>query len=99
MSDSVRVLNNSGSLSETDLALISGTPLLLNMMRNRRLMVVPQGSDINWSLLMDKMDGLYHIRRIEGEKLYQIWFEIKEDITQFEKNLYMAKLSNTVKDK
>ena len=48
---------------------------------------------------MDKMDGLYHIRRIEGEKLYQIWFEIKEDITQFEKNLYMAKLSNTVKDK
>ena len=99
MSDSVKVLNNSGSLSETDLALISGTPLLLNMMRNRRLMVVPQGSDINWSLLMDKMDGLYHIRRIEGEKLYQIWFEIKEDITQFEKNLYMAKLSNTVKDK
>ncbi len=99
MSDSVRVLNNSGSLSETDLALISGTPLLLNMMRNRRLMVVPQGSDINWSLLMDKMDGLYHIRRIEGEKLYQIWFEVKEDITQFEKNLYMAKLSNTVKDK
>ena len=99
MTDSVKVLNNSGSLSETDLALISGTPLLLNMMRNRRLMVVPHGSDVNWSLLMDNMNGLYHIRRIEGEKLYQIWFEVKEDIVQFEKNLYMAKLSNTVKDK
>jgi hypothetical protein len=96
MNDSIKLLNNGGSLSETDLKLISGTPLLLDMMRNRRLIMVPSGKDVNWTALMDKMAGLYHIRRIEGDKLYQIWFEVKTDIDQFEKNLYMEKLGNTV---
>jgi len=91
----VRLLNNGGSLSETDLQLISGTDLLLKMMRNRRLIMISNGHDVNWENLMDNMQGLYHIRRVEGEKLFQIWFEVAQDITQFEKNLYIAKLSNT----
>lgn len=94
MSD-IKILDNSGSLSETDLTLISGTELLMKMMRNRRLIMVPNGKEINWMVLMENISGLYHIRRIEGDKLFQIWFEVQEDIDQFEKNLYMAKLGNT----
>ena len=95
----VKMLNNSGSLSETDLQLISGTELLLTMMRNRRLIMVPHGHDINWGKLMEGMGGLYHIRRIDNDKLFQIWFETPMDIDRFEKNLYMAKLSDTAEDK
>jgi len=83
--ENLKLLNNSGSLSETDLQLISGTELLMRMMRNRRLIIVPNGDEVNWSALMEDMSGLYHIRRVEGDKLFQIWFEVKEDITQFEK--------------
>jgi hypothetical protein len=93
--ENLKLLNNSGSLSETDLQLISGTELLMRMMRNRRLIIVPNGDEVNWSALMEDMTGLYHIRRVEGDKLFQIWFEVKEDITQFEKNLYMMKLGKS----
>ena len=96
---SIKILNNSGSLSETDLQLISGTELLLTMMRNRRLIMVPHGNEVNWSSLMEGMMGLYHIRRIDNDKLFQIWFETVMDIDRFEKNLYMAKLSDTAEDK
>ena len=93
----VRLLNNSGSLSETDLQLISGTDLLLKMMRNRRLIILTNSEDVNWEALMNNMEGLYHIRRVEGDKLYQIWFEVASDISQFEKNLYMIKLGRDSK--
>ena len=36
----IRVIKNGGSLSESDLSLISGTKILLNMMRNRMLLVL-----------------------------------------------------------
>ena len=88
----LKVLNNGGSLSETDLQLISGTELLMQMMRNRRLIMASTKDDINWEVLMNGIQGLYHIRRVEGDKLYQIWFEVPGDIVQFEKNLYMVKL-------
>ena len=96
MNKNVKVLENSGSLSETDLQLIRGTELLLQLMRNRRLiMVTGGGTELNWQKLMDGVSGLYHIRRIDTDKLYQIWFERKQDIDTFEKNLYLAKLSET----
>lgn len=99
MNKNVKILDNSGSLSETDLTLISGTELLLNLMRNRRLVMVQGGgTELNWAALMQNVSGLYHIRRIDTDKLYQIWFENAMDIDIFEKNLLMAKLSDTTEN-
>lgn len=64
------------------------------MMRNRKLLMVDTKKDINWLGLMESVSGLYHIRRIDSDKLFQIWFESPIDMEQFEKNLYMAKLSD-----
>jgi len=42
------------------------------------------------------VQGLYHIRPLDKSKrVYQLWFESKQDIEQFNKNLYVSKLSNT----
>jgi hypothetical protein len=91
MNKTVKVLDNSGSLSETDLQLISGTDLLLVMVTNG-------GTELDWQKLMLGVTGLYHIRRIDTDKLYQIWFELPMDIDRFEKNLLMAKLSDTTEN-
>lgn len=76
------------------MGLLQGTDLLLQMMRNRKLLMVDTKKDINWLGLMESVSGLYHIRRIDSDKLFQIWFESPIDMDQFEKNLYMAKLSD-----
>jgi hypothetical protein len=91
----IKLVNNGGSLSETDLALLAGTELLLQMMRNRRLIMVSNGKEINWNELLSNLTGLYHIRNIDRDKLFQIWFETAQDIDTFERNLCMAKLANT----
>ena len=31
----------------------------------------------------------------KSKRVYQLWFESKQDIEQFNKNLYVSKLSNT----
>ena len=91
----IKMINNGGSLSESDLALLAGTELLLTMMRNRRLLMITSNKEINWTELMSDLEGLYHIRNIDRDKLFQIWFERMQDIDKFERNLMMAKLSNT----
>lgn len=91
----IKLVNNGGSLSETDLQLIAGTELVINMMRNR-VCVVTNNNDIAWTDLMIDVAGLYHIRPLDKSKrVYQLWFESKQDIEQFNKNLYVSKLSNT----
>jgi hypothetical protein len=65
------------------------------MMRNR-IVVVTNNNDIDWTTLMDDIPGLYHIRPLDKSKqIYQLWFEFQSDIDQFNKNLYVSKLSNT----
>ena len=96
---SVKILDNSGSPVKLDLQLISGTDLLLSLMRNRRLVMVTNGgTELDWQKLMQGVTGLYHIRRIDTDKLYLIWFELPSDIDRFEKNLLMAKLSDTTEN-
>ena len=91
----IKLVNNGGSLSETDLQLIAGTELVMEMMRNR-IVVVTNNNDIAWQDLMTDVGGLYHIRPLDKSKqIYQLWFELKSDIEQFNKNLYVSKLSNT----
>ena len=91
----IKIVNNGGSLSETDLQLIAGTDLVMEMMRNR-LVVVTNNNDIAWNDLMTDVTGLYHIRPLDKSKqIYQLWFELKSDIEQFNNNLFVSTLSNT----
>lgn len=95
LKNNIKIVNNGGSLSETDLQLIAGTDLVMEMMRNR-LVVVTNNNDIAWNDLMKDVTGLYHIRPLDKSKqIYQLWFELKADIEQFNNNLFVSKLSNT----
>lgn len=96
MTNKVRVVNNGGSLSETDLKLLVGTDLIINMMRNR-VIVVQDNSDNNefsWAEVTNELNGLYHIRPMDKSKLvYQVWLETAEDKKVFEKALMIQKLA------
>jgi hypothetical protein len=95
LKNNIKIVRNGGSLSETDLQLIAGTELVENMMRNR-IIVVTNNNDIDWTNLMTDVTGLYHIRPLDKSKqIYQLWFETAIDTEQFNKNLYVSKLSNT----
>jgi hypothetical protein len=91
----IKLVENGGSLSESDLQLIAGSDLVFQMMRNR-LVIVTDNSDVDWSSLTDNLMGLYHIRTLDRSKqIYQVWFELENDINKFKKNLMVGKLSKT----
>lgn len=91
----IKVIDNGGSLSESDLQLIAGTELVLKMMRNR-VVVVTNNEEIAWQDMFANIEGLYYIRPLDkSKKIYQVWFEAKKDIDVFKKNLYVLKLSDT----
>lgn len=91
----IRLLSNGGSLSESDLSLLSGTTILLSMMRNRIVILKTKKTKIEWEELTKNVKGLYHIRSVDKDNtVYQIWFELKEDLNQFEKDVLMSKLSD-----
>ena len=89
----IKMIQNRGSLSESDLSLLKGDPILVQMMRNRKVIQVDNGIDPNWEDLTKNVQGLYHIRRLNPHHIYQIWFELQTDIDIFEKNLFSKKLS------
>ena len=91
----IRVVKNGGSLSELDLTLIKDTDILIQMMRNRMLVVADaRTSDIDWDLLMAKASGFYHIRPVDRDNMvFQVWFERENDLNQFEKQLMLEKLA------
>lgn len=94
MKNNFKIVKNAGSLSEDDLGLIAGTPIILNMMRNRIVVVFEHDQDIDWEGLTDSMQGLYHIRKLDNRKnnIFQIWFEYPTDLEKFEKNAMLNKL-------
>lgn len=92
----IKIIENGGSLSETDLQLIAGSDLVFQMMRNR-LVIVTDNTEVDWSSLTDNLSGLYHIRTLDRSKqIYQLWFELESDIEVFKKNFMLHKLSDTV---
>ena len=99
MTSDIKILDNAGSLSDTDLALLAGTATIEAMMRNRALIVTPKGESCDWTNLTDSMTGLYYIRTIDEHRLYQLWFEFPKDLDRFQKNLAMAKMADTVYEK
>lgn len=90
----IKVLENAGSLSESDLELIAGTDLIEMMMRNRIMMLANPKEECDWLTLTEGFTGLYHIRSIDGARLFQLWFEHAYDIETFKKNLFVAKIGN-----
>ena len=54
----LRIVRNGGSLSESDLSLISNTDILINMMRNRLLVVLSERNiKVDWDHLVQKAVG------------------------------------------
>lgn len=93
--DRIKLVSNGNSLSATDVDLLKGTPLLEQMVRNR-VVIVTNNENIDWKVLLDNMTGLYHIKPLDKVKhIYQLWFELPNDIEQFKKNLYVSKLADT----
>lgn len=93
-----RIIDNGGSLSESDLSLLAGTEIVVRMMRNRLIVIFEEGSDIKWELLTDGLAGLYHVRPIDPTKqrnVFQIWFEDEKDRHKFKKNSMLQKLGAT----
>ena len=75
--------------------LLKGTQLLEKMVRNR-VVIVTNNQDISWKTLVENVSGLYHIKPLDKVKhIYQLWFELPEDIEQFKKNLYVSRLADT----
>lgn len=93
--NTIKVIENAGSLSEDDLKLLTGTDTLMSMMRNRLLLMVKTSDSIDWLTLTLGINGFYHIRSIDQHRLYQVWFELAQDIDTFKKNLFTAKLSDS----
>jgi hypothetical protein len=91
----VKILENAGSLSENDMTLLTGTDLIVQMMRNRILVVGEGNRDFDWLTLTENTTGFYHIRSIDKRRLYQVWFENRCDMDVFKQNMMVAKLSET----
>lgn len=90
----IRIIDNAGSLSEDDLKLLVGTDTIIQMIKNRVIVVIDKKAEsLDWIALTKDITGLYHIREMSQQRLYQVWFENVHDIEQFKKNLYIAKLS------
>lgn len=90
----IKLVDNAGSLSEEDLKLLVGTPVIEQMMRTRVMVVVEaKSAEFDWTDLTANIEGLYHIRELNRNRLYQLWFEHAYDLDQFKKNLYLVKLS------
>ena len=91
----IKLVSNGNSLSASDMELLKGTQLLEKMVRNR-VVIVTNNEDISWKTLVENVSGLYHIKPLDKVKhIYQLWFELPEDIEQFKKNLYVSRLADT----
>ena len=93
----LRVYDNGGSLSEADLTLIKESNILIRMMRNRILIQADtRQAEIDWDSLTDKLIGFYHIRPVDRDNMiFQVWFEIENDMHTFKKQLMIKKLATS----
>jgi hypothetical protein len=93
----LRVYDNGGSLSEADLTLIKDSNILIRMMRNRILIQADtRQAEIDWDSLTSKLIGFYHIRPVDRDNMiFQVWFEIENDMHTFKKQLMIKKLATS----
>jgi hypothetical protein len=91
----LRLVKNGGSLSEADLNLIKDSDVVIRMMRNRVLIVADsRQAEVDWDSLTNRVKGFYHIRPIDRDNMvFQLWFELEDDLNLFEKQLMLKKLA------
>ncbi len=96
MNSNLKLVKNSGSLSESDLQLLRDTDIIVNMMRNRVLLVANDPkSSIDWDGLTSEVTAFYHIRPVDKSNMvFQVWFEELKDLDKFEKKLMLNKLAS-----
>lgn len=97
MTSNLKLIKNGGSLSESDLKLLGETDIIVNMMRNRVLLVAndPKNQNIDWDTLTMDVTAFYHIRPVDKSNMvFQVWFESEDDLEKFEKKLMLNKLAS-----
>ena len=92
----MKIIQQRKSLSEDDLHLID-TALVTEMMRNRLVIEFNESPDID-SFDFSGCRGFYHIKSL-GNKLYQFWFEKKQDYDIFYNTMIAYKMTQTGYDK
>ena len=73
---------------------MSDTDTKIKVLENRIMMLANPKEECDWLTLTEGFTGLYHIRSIDGARLFQLWFEHAYDIETFKKNLFVAKIGN-----
>jgi hypothetical protein len=92
----MKIIQQGNSLSEDDLHIID-TELVTKMVKNRLLIEFDESPDIE-SLDFSGCQGFYHIKSL-GNKLYQFWFEHKQDYDTFYDIMIAYKMTLTGSDK
>lgn len=92
----MKIIQQGNSLSEDDLHIID-TELVTKMVKNRLLIEFDESPDIE-SLDFSGCQGFYHIKSL-GNKLYQFWFEHKQDYDTFYNIMIAYKMTLTGSDK
>jgi hypothetical protein len=89
----MRIAEQGLSLSEDDLELLSGSKIIIEMMKNRILVEFDEAPDID-NLNFTNSNSFYHIKSL-GSKLFQFWFHDRRDYDIFYENIIAHKLSIT----
>ena len=92
----MRIVEQTNSLSEEDLAYLHGSPTILKMLKQRLVVEFEHNPNID-ELDFSGTRGFYLIKSL-GHKIYQFWFEDKRDYEDFRANILAYKMSSTIKD-
>lgn len=92
----MKILPQGFSISEDDLHLIDSSTVT-EMIKNRLVIEFDKSPDID-SLDFSGCQGFYHIKSL-GNKLYQFWFEKRQDYDIFYNTMIAYKMSHTNSDK
>ena len=93
----MKIVPNGFSLSEDDIQLLTSTETLEKLMSNRLVVEFDETPELE-ALDFTGCQGFYHIKSL-GNKLYQFWFEMKQDYDAFYENILAYKMTLTNSDK
>ena len=92
----MRIVEQKNSLSEEDLAHLQGSPILMQMLKQRLVIEFENNPNIE-EIDFSGARGFYLIKSL-GHKIYQFWFEDPKDYEDFRANILAYKMSSTITD-
>ena len=92
----MRIVEQGNSLSEEDLVLLQGSPIVIKMLKQRLVIEFEQPPNIE-EIDFSGTRGFYLVKNL-GHKIYQFWFEVPKDYEDFRANILAYKMSSTIKD-